>query len=138
MRPLSPANPEDSEVDHRQRSKPENRCRIKAEKVMKTNLIYITASSEKEALDISKTLVSERLAASVNIINPVRSLYWWEGKIQDEQEVVIVAKTVAALVEKLTERVVSMHSYVCPCVVSIPIEKGNPAFLDWIGAVTQK
>ena len=105
---------------------------------MKANLVYITTSSEKEALDIGKTLVSERLAASVNIINPVRSLYWWEGKIQDEQEVVIVAKTVASLVEKLTERVISMHSYICPCVISIPIIKGHPAFLDWIGTVTQK
>ena len=105
---------------------------------MKANLIYMTASSEKEALNIGKTLVSERLAASVNLVGPVRSLYWWEGGIQDEQEVVIVAKTRAALVEKLTERVTSMHSYICPCVVSIPIEKGHPAFLDWIEAVTQK
>ena len=105
---------------------------------MKANLIYITASNEKEALNIGKALVSERLASSVNIINSVRSLYWWEGKIQDEQEVVIVAKTSAALVEKLTERVISMHSYICPCVVSIPIEKGHTAFLDWIEAVTQK
>ena len=105
---------------------------------MKANLIYITVSSEKEALNIGQALVSERLAASVNIINSVRSLYWWEGKIQDEQEVVIVAKTSAALVEKLTERVISMHSYICPCVVSIPIEKGHTAFLDWIEAVTQK
>ena len=105
---------------------------------MKANLVYITTSSEKEALNIGKTLVSERLAASINIINSVRSLYWWEGEIQDEQEVVIVAKTSAALVEKLTERVISMHSYICPCVISIPIEKGYPAFLDWIGAVTQK
>ena len=105
---------------------------------MKANLIYITVSNEKEALNIGKTLVSERLAASVNIIPSVRSLYWWEGKIQDEQEVVIVAKTSAALVEKLTERVISMHSYICPCVVSIPIEKGHTAFLAWIEAVTQK
>ncbi len=105
---------------------------------MKKNLVYITVSNEKEALNIGKTLVSERLAASVNIITSVRSLYWWEGKIQDEQEVVIVAKTGAALVEKLTERVISMHSYICPCVVSIPIEKGHAAFLDWIEAVIQK
>ena len=104
---------------------------------MKANLIYITASSEKEALNIGKTLVSERLAASVNIIGPVRSLYWWEGEIHDEQEVVIVAKTSAALVSKLTKKVISMHSYMCPCVVSVPIENGHQAFLDWIGSVTQ-
>ena len=105
---------------------------------MKANLVYITASSEKEALDIGKALVSQRLAASVNIINPVRSLYWWDGQIQDEREVVIVAKTVAALVERLTEKVISMHSYSCPCVISIPIEKGHQAFFEWIEEVTQK
>ena len=105
---------------------------------MKANLVYITASSEKEAYAIGKTLVSERLAASVNIINPVRSLYWWEGKIQDEQEVVIIAKTVSGLIEKLTQRVISMHSYTCPCVISIPIEKGHQAFIDWIEEVTQQ
>ena len=105
---------------------------------MKANLVYITASSEKEALEIGKALVSERLAASVNLISPVRSLYWWEGKIQDEREVVIVAKTTEGLVERLTEKVVSMHSYVCPCVVGVPIEKGHAAFLDWIEAVTRK
>ena len=105
---------------------------------MKANLVYITASSEKEAYTIGRALVSERLAASVNIIRSVRSLYWWEGKIQDEQEVVIVAKTGAALVERLTEKVLSLHSYVCPCVVSIPILKGHQAFLDWIEEVTRK
>ncbi len=105
---------------------------------MKANLVYITASSENEALSIGKALVSERLAASVNIINSVRSLYWWEGEIHDEQEVVIVAKTSAALVERLTEKVTAMHSYVCPCVISIPIEKGHQAFLDWIDAVTRE
>jgi len=105
---------------------------------MKAMLVYITASSEKEALDIGKALVSERLAASVNMIGPVRSLYWWEGEIQDEREVVIVAKTSAALVEKLTEKIVSMHSYVCPCIISIPIEKAHPPFLEWIESVTRK
>lgn len=111
---------------------------IRIGETMKANLIYITAPNEKEAMNIGKTLVSERLAASVNMISQVRSLYWWEGKIQDEREVVIVAKTSAALVEELTERVISMHSYSCPCVVSVPILKGHQAFLDWIGDVTQK
>jgi len=105
---------------------------------MKASLVYITASSQKEALEIGRALVSERLAASVNLIGPVRSLYWWDGKINDEQEVVIVVKTTEALVERLTEKVISMHSYACPCVISLPIEKGHVAFLDWIEAVTQK
>lgn len=104
---------------------------------MKANLVYITASSAEEAYAIGKVLVSERLAASVNMIGPVRSLYWWEGKIQDTQEVVIVAKTDAALVDKLTEKVISLHSYDCPCVIAIPIEKGYQPFLNWIEEETQ-
>ena len=104
---------------------------------MKASLAYITASSEEEAYAIGKALVSERLAASVNMIGPVRSLYWWEGKIQDAQEVVIVAKTDAALVDKLTEKVISLHSYDCPCVIAIPIEKGYQPFLNWIEEETQ-
>ena len=105
---------------------------------MNASLVYITVSHEEEALRIGRALVSERLAASVNMIGPVRSLYWWEEEIQDEQEVVLVAKTTTALVEKVREKVVSMHSYVCPCVISIPIEKGHPPFLAWIETVTRK
>lgn len=104
---------------------------------MRAILVYITASSEKEALHIGKALVSERLAASVNMVPCVRSLYWWEGEIQDEREVVILAKTNAALFEKLKKRVVALHSYVCPCVIGIPIEKGHAPFLEWIETVTQ-
>ncbi len=104
---------------------------------MKAMLIYITAPNRKEALKIGKTLVSERLAASVNMIGPVRSLYWWEGEIQDEEEVVVLAKTTEALFEELKDRVTAMHSYVCPCVIGIPVHKGHPPFLEWIEAVTK-
>ena len=104
---------------------------------MKAILVYITTSSEKEALDIGRALVSEKLAASVNMIPSIRSLYWWEKEIQDKREVVILAKTTASLFESLKDRVTAMHSYVCPCVIAIPIEKGHAPFLDWIEAVTQ-
>ena len=104
---------------------------------MKAILVYITTSSEKEALDIGRALVSEKLAASVNMIPSIRSLYWWEGEIQDEREVVVLAKTTAALFERLKDRVTAMHSYVCPCVIAIPVEKGHAPFLEWIEAVTQ-
>ncbi|MCG6877963.1 MAG: divalent-cation tolerance protein CutA [Deltaproteobacteria bacterium] len=104
---------------------------------MNAILVYITASSEKEALDIGRALVSEKLAASVNMIPSIRSLYWWEGEIQDEREVVILAKTTSALFESLKDRVTAMHSYVCPCVIAIAVEKGHLPFLEWIEAVTQ-
>ncbi len=103
---------------------------------MKTNLIYITASSLDEAGTIGRQLVSDRLAACANIIENVNSIYWWEGEIQDENEVILIAKTKESLVPELIEKVKSMHSYSCPCIVSLPILNGNRPFLDWICAET--
>jgi len=99
---------------------------------MGVSLIYITFGNMEEARTIGKELVSDRLAACVNIIDNVSSMYWWEGEIQDEKEVILVAKTKESLVPELVEKVRSMHSYSCPCIVSLPILNGNSAFLDWI------
>ena len=99
---------------------------------MKINFIYMTAGSRDEARKIAEELVVSRLAACVNILDNMNSFYLWEGKIQDEKEVVMIAKTTEARVPELVERVKSMHSYDCPCIVSIPILEGNQAFLEWI------
>ena len=99
---------------------------------MTVNLVYITAGDLDEARSIGKSLVSERLAACVNIIDNMRSLYWWDGAIQDEKEVVLFAKTREGLVSRLIEKVKSEHSYDCPCIVTVPISDGNRAFLDWV------
>ncbi|NQT54796.1 MAG: divalent-cation tolerance protein CutA [Desulfobacteraceae bacterium] len=99
---------------------------------MNVNLIYITAGSVEEARTIGNKLVSDRLAACVNIIDNVSSMYWWEGEIQDDKEVILIAKTKESLVPELVEKVRSMHSYSCPCIVNLPILGGNRAFLDWV------
>ena len=99
---------------------------------MKTNFIYITTSSVAEARSIGNDLVSRRLAACVNIIDGINSIYWWDGKIQDDKEAILIAKTKEALVPELIEKVKSMHSYACPCIVSLPILSGNRMFLDWV------
>ena len=104
---------------------------------MAYRMIYITAGSRDEASTIGRTLVEERLAACANVLGEVRSFYWWEGKLQDDIEAALIAKTTEALVEQLIERVRALHSYDCPCVVALPIEAGNPAFLDWIEAETR-
>ena len=93
--------------------------------------IYITAGSEEEAAGIGRTLIEERLAACVNIL-PVRSVYRWEGSIQDEAEVVAFIKTRSSLAEKVIERVKSLHSYEVSCIVVLPIKQGNPDYLQWI------
>jgi periplasmic divalent cation tolerance protein len=99
---------------------------------MEIRLIYMTAGSVEEGRDIGKKLVSERLVACVNMVENIESIYWWKGTMEEEREVVLIAKTTAALVPQLVERVKSMHSYDCPCVVSLPILEGNKPFLDWI------
>ena len=101
---------------------------------MKANWVYMTASSKDEATRIGRELVSARLAACVNIIAPINSIYRWEGKIEEAVEAVLIAKTLESKVPELIEKVRSMHSYSCPCIISLPIETGNPEYLEWITA----
>jgi periplasmic divalent cation tolerance protein len=99
---------------------------------MKVNFIYMTAGSKEEARKIGRKLVTLKLAACVNILENMNSIYMWQGKVQDDREVVMIAKTTEACVPELVEKVKSLHSYDCPCIVSLPVSGGNQAFLDWI------
>lgn len=101
-------------------------------------MVYMTAASAAEAERIGRALVERRLAACVNILGPVRSFYRWEGKVQDEAEVALIAKTRAELVPELTAAVRELHSYSVPCVAALPVADGNPDFLAWIEAETRK
>ena len=105
---------------------------------MKTKFVmtYITAKDTKQALAIARALVTERLAACANILGPIRSIYHWGGQLNDDTEVALIAKTRAALLPKLIARVKQLHTYDCPCIVALPIETGNPDFLDWLAAQT--
>jgi periplasmic divalent cation tolerance protein len=96
----------------------------------------MTASSVDEAKRLGRALVEERLAACVNILPGMASFYWWQGKIDEAQETVLIAKTRQELVERLTSRVKALHSYTMPCVVALPMIGGNPDFLQWIADET--
>ncbi|MBT8763024.1 divalent-cation tolerance protein CutA [Desulfohalobiaceae bacterium Ax17] len=98
---------------------------------------YITAKDLAEAEKIGQVLVGERLAACVNILDGMLSMYWWQGQLEKSKEVVIIAKTREELKESLLERVKEIHSYDCPCVIFLPVQGGNKEFLDWINAETQ-
>lgn len=100
-------------------------------------LIYVTAPNRDEALALGRTLVEERLAACANLLGPITSVYWWEGRVNQDDEVALVLKTRADLVDQLVERARALHSYSCPCVVALPILAGNPGFLEWIGTETR-
>ena len=99
---------------------------------MKLSLVYITAEDADEARAIGRELVEYRLAACVNIIDGVNSLYWWDGAVQDDHEAVLIAKTKEALVPELIEKAKELHSYECPCIVTVPIQAGNADFMQWI------
>jgi periplasmic divalent cation tolerance protein len=103
---------------------------------MTMQFLYVTASNADEAKEIGEALVQERLVACANILGPIASIYWWQGRVQRESEAVLVAKTRAELVEHVIARVKALHSYTVPCIVSLPIEQGNPDFLGWIAAET--
>jgi len=99
-------------------------------------LVYITAKGEEEANRIGQALVGEKLAACVNI-HPIRSIFRWQGEISQEDEVAILAKTRAELVDEVMSRVKELHSYEVPCIIVLPLEKGNPDFLEWISQSTK-
>lgn len=103
---------------------------------MKNIVVLITAPSSEEAVKIAKALVEERLAACANIIRDIRSVFRWEGKIEDDSEVLIVIKTREALFEDLEKRVRELHSYSVPEVIALPIVKGSEAYLNWLGEET--
>lgn len=102
-----------------------------------TMLVYLTAPNRDEALALARTVVGERLAACANILGDITSVYWWDGRLNEDREVALILKTRADLVEVLTARLRELHSYTYPCVVALPIVSGNPAFLDWIAVETR-
>ena len=102
------------------------------EQAVAVSFCYVTAGSREEALAIGRVVVEERLAACANVLDGMISLYWWQGALERADEAALILKTRAELVERLTARVRELHSYECPCVVALPIDAGNPAYLDWI------
>jgi len=98
--------------------------------------VYMTAGSIEEAKNIGQKLVKQNLAACVNLLENMISIYKWEDKLEEGQEVVMIAKTRKTLMPKLIETVNSHHSYYCPCILELPIHGGNPEFLGWIETET--
>lgn len=102
---------------------------------MEALFVYITCGSQEEAQKIGASLVQDRLAACANIIPGMTSIYQWKGKIEQDQEIVLIAKTTRSQLQALTQHVTQLHSYEVPCVVALPIQGGNPDYLQWIKTV---
>lgn len=94
--------------------------------------IYLTFPDESTAMRVCSELLTERLIACANVFPPVRSLYRWEGAVQDEPEVVAIAKSTAARVDRLVARVNELHPYDTPCVVALAVAGGDSRYLQWV------
>lgn len=99
-------------------------------------VVFMTAPSEDEAAAIGRTVVEDGLAACCNIVPGLRSIYRWQGKLCDEQEVLCILKTRASLFQTLKDRIVELHSYEVPEVIAIDIKDGHTDYLKWIDEVT--
>jgi periplasmic divalent cation tolerance protein len=100
-------------------------------------VVLVTCGSEEEAIKIARSLVEEHLAACVNLVSPVRSIYRWEGKIWDEKEWILFIKTQKERFEQLEKKVKSLHSYSVPEIIGLPIVEGSSSYLKWLEEMTQ-
>jgi len=91
-----------------------------------------TVALHESALTIARTLVNEHLTACVNITSAVESIYFWEGKVEQALEYVLIMKTTADKVDALRERLMKLHAYEVPEFVVLPVESGSEAYLNWI------
>ncbi|MDP3297347.1 MAG: divalent-cation tolerance protein CutA [Thermodesulfovibrionia bacterium] len=101
-------------------------------------VVFITAPNEEEAAKIAKSLVEAKLAGCVNIIKNIRSIYSWQGKIEDDTESLMVVKTQKRLFNKLSAHVKKLHSYTVPEIIALPIVEGAKDYLKWLKEVTEK
>ncbi len=99
---------------------------------------YVTTKDQEEAGMIATTLIKERLIACANIIPAIRSFNHWEGKMRTTEESAMIMKARKADADKIIARVKELHSYDVPCVTVMPIEAGNPEYLQWIEAETSR
>jgi periplasmic divalent cation tolerance protein len=100
--------------------------------------VTTTTDSEAEARKLAELAVESRLAACGQVLSPITSVYWWDGKVENAQEWMVLLKTTANRVEQLIDRLRAEHSYDTPEIVAVPIVSGNPAYLDWITAETSE
>ena len=99
-------------------------------------VVLVTAPDPEKAAEIARALVEERLAACGNVLPGLRSIYRWEGKVQDDREALLLLKTTRARFEALRARVLALHPYQVPEVIALPVEAGSAPYLAWIAEET--
>ncbi len=101
-------------------------------------MVYVTVPSMETAQPIARKLIHDRLAACVNVLPGMTSFYRWEGEVQQDAELVLIAKTRQELFAELSAAVQQLHPYECPCIVALPITDGHDAFLNWLTTETTR
>ena len=96
-------------------------------------VIFITTGTDEEAQEVAKALLNNRLAACVNIVPKINSIFWWNDTLDSAQENLLIVKSRASLLNEIVKLVKEVHSYETPEIVALPIIGGNPDYLDWIG-----
>ena len=99
---------------------------------MEPMIIFVTASSPQEAQEIARHLLSQKLAACVNMINGVNSLFWWDQKIDQAQETLLIIKSFAHLFAEIKAVVKTEHSYSIPEILAFRVSEGSQEYLDWM------
>ncbi|MBI2707153.1 MAG: divalent-cation tolerance protein CutA [Proteobacteria bacterium] len=96
------------------------------------SLLYTTFPHEEEAIKVTRELLEKHLIACANILGPIKSLYSWEGKLEESQEVAVLFKTTSEKVQELIVSIQEFHSYETPAILEIPVGKSAPAFCNWV------
>ncbi|CAD6209917.1 unnamed protein product [Miscanthus lutarioriparius] len=95
-------------------------------------VVYVTVPNREAGKKLSHSIISEKLAACVNIVPGIESVYWWEGKVQSDTEELLIIKTRESLLDALTAHVKANHEYDVPEVIALPITGGNTKYLEWL------
>lgn len=102
---------------------------------MKYIIVLMTASSRDEATNIIRVLLEEKYIVCANIIENISSFFWWKGKIEKEKEVLVLMKSARDRFKKLSKRVIELHSYDTPEILSIAVLDGSSSYLDWMRSI---
>jgi periplasmic divalent cation tolerance protein len=99
---------------------------------MTVMFVYVTTGDRDEALAIGRQAVAEELAACANVLPGITSIFRWQGKLDQAEEVMLILKTTEQKLEALIGRIKALHSYDCPCIEALPVVEGNRDFLEWV------
>jgi periplasmic divalent cation tolerance protein len=98
--------------------------------------LHVTMPDAEQAAALARALVDERLAACVNIVAGVRSIYQWEGRLQEDDEVLCLIKTRPAVFDQARQRILELHPYEVPEILAFSVDDGSPAYLEWLRQAT--